>query len=139
MGNSIRRCLLILEGIRELHKMGFQNIRILPYIAPSGMYWRLEIIDELSHQKLLYSSGGNNIGSSQIKLNDKPESVANIIKSELNLKEKYEDVEYGIWFECMVQTAIGIKQLPWAFDDMTYNRDYWHLGDIKFPIPPNGS
>ena len=32
-----------LELVVALHERGFQRLRILPYLAPSGLYWRLEI------------------------------------------------------------------------------------------------
>lgn len=35
-----RRCLRLLAMVQELHKAGYQLIRIAPGLAPSGCYWR---------------------------------------------------------------------------------------------------
>lgn len=35
-----RRCVRVLAMVHELHKAGYQRIRILPMLAPSGCYWR---------------------------------------------------------------------------------------------------
>lgn len=36
----IRRCVRVLSMVHELHKAGYQKIRILPMIAPNGASWR---------------------------------------------------------------------------------------------------
>lgn len=40
---TARRATRVLAMVHELHKAGYQRIRVLPYLAPSGMYWRCEI------------------------------------------------------------------------------------------------
>lgn len=35
-----RRCVRVLSMVHELHKAGYQRIRILPMLSPSGCYWR---------------------------------------------------------------------------------------------------
>ncbi len=37
---TIRRCIRVLAMVHELHKAGYQRIRVLPMMAPSGCYWR---------------------------------------------------------------------------------------------------
>ncbi|WP_165252350.1 hypothetical protein [Paludisphaera soli] len=37
---TYRRALRVLRMVHELHKIGYQRIRIAPGMAPSGMYWR---------------------------------------------------------------------------------------------------
>lgn len=39
---EIEPCIRMIEMTRELHTLGYQQIRIFPYIAPSGCYWRVE-------------------------------------------------------------------------------------------------
>ena len=38
-----RACLRVLGTLAELHKAGYQRLRGMPFISPSGMYWRLWI------------------------------------------------------------------------------------------------
>ena len=39
----IRRAQRILLRVHELHKLGYQRLRIVPGMAPSGMYWRCSV------------------------------------------------------------------------------------------------
>ncbi|MCL2597545.1 MAG: hypothetical protein FWD66_07810 [Paludibacter sp.] len=34
----------LLLMVRELHCLGFEKLRIIPHIAPSGLYWRCEFV-----------------------------------------------------------------------------------------------
>ncbi len=35
--------LRVLQSVHELHKLGYQRVRIVPGMAPSGMHWRCSI------------------------------------------------------------------------------------------------
>lgn len=37
---NYRRCVRVLAMVHELHKAGYQRVRILPMLSPSGCYWR---------------------------------------------------------------------------------------------------
>jgi len=39
----IRRAVRVLRMVHELHKRGYQRLRIVPGIAPSGLFWRVSI------------------------------------------------------------------------------------------------
>ena len=34
----------LLEMVSELHRLGYERLRIAPYLAPSGMWWRCQIV-----------------------------------------------------------------------------------------------
>ena len=38
-----RRAVRVMAMVGELHKLGYQQLRIVPGVAPSGMYWRCNI------------------------------------------------------------------------------------------------
>lgn len=40
--NEIQPCIRMIEMTHELHVLGYQKIRIFPYLSPSGCNWRLE-------------------------------------------------------------------------------------------------
>lgn len=42
LSNSVLHCIRMLEMTHELHVLGYQRIRIFPYMAPSGCHWRIE-------------------------------------------------------------------------------------------------
>jgi hypothetical protein len=35
----IRRAVRVLSAVGELHKRGYQRLRVMPYMAPSGGFW----------------------------------------------------------------------------------------------------
>jgi hypothetical protein len=39
--NPARKLMLV---VRKLHLMGYEGLRLAPYLAPSGMYWRAQIV-----------------------------------------------------------------------------------------------
>jgi len=39
----VRRSLRVLVMVHELHKLGYQRLRIAPGMSPSGMFWRCSI------------------------------------------------------------------------------------------------
>ena len=39
----IRRAVRVLAMVGELHKRAYQRLRVMPYMAPSGIYWRCSI------------------------------------------------------------------------------------------------
>jgi hypothetical protein len=41
--SDYRRCVRVLAMVHELHKAGYQRIRVLPMLSPSGSYWRAMI------------------------------------------------------------------------------------------------
>jgi hypothetical protein len=42
---ALRDAARLIAMVHELHKAGYQRIRILPGMAPSGLYWRCSISD----------------------------------------------------------------------------------------------
>jgi hypothetical protein len=36
----IRRAVRVLAMVGELHKRGYQRLRVMPFMSPSGLYWR---------------------------------------------------------------------------------------------------
>ena len=48
MATSSRKVLLL---VHELHKMGYQQLRIAPGMSPSGMYWRCSIAPAISFSR----------------------------------------------------------------------------------------
>jgi hypothetical protein len=39
----IRHAVRVLVMVGELHKLGYQRLRVMPHMAPSGTYWRCTI------------------------------------------------------------------------------------------------
>jgi hypothetical protein len=41
--HHVRRAVRVLAMIGELHKRGFQRLRLMPHMSPSGLHWRCAI------------------------------------------------------------------------------------------------
>jgi hypothetical protein len=50
----IRRAVRVLAMVSELHKIGYQRLRVMPFMSPSGAYWRCSI----ASTKLFYRNHG---------------------------------------------------------------------------------
>ncbi|GGG46532.1 hypothetical protein GCM10010964_37370 [Caldovatus sediminis] len=42
--DPLRRSVRVLAMVGDLHKRGYQRVRVMPYMAPSGCHWRCEIV-----------------------------------------------------------------------------------------------
>lgn len=40
---AVRRSIRVVAMVSELHKAGYQRLRVMPYLSPSGAHWRLAI------------------------------------------------------------------------------------------------
>lgn len=43
---QIRHAVRVLEMVGELHKNGYQKLRVMPFMSPSGMHWRCWVGNE---------------------------------------------------------------------------------------------
>ena len=138
----------LLEGIEDLHRRGYENVRALPSISPSGFHWRLQIeagmtrdqpnarFEEPTSSNIVYSNsaveqfaGGVVTGATPLR------AVGDLILAELALTEKGSDPRYAAWFRQLVELSRSGDQLPWAFDDYGWRRGGW-FGNNSLPGPP---
>ena len=59
-----KAALKLLEAVRVLHERGYELIRIFPYDAPSGCYWRCTI----SAKRTLIRNTGSFLRKIQVKI-----------------------------------------------------------------------
>ncbi len=132
----------LLFMVQELHKRGFGKLRIVPYIAPSGMYWRCDFINEAKTQRTLASNWINNHenenSSEEIKLTTQE-------LADLFIKENAEFIghckgmneEYVKWYSEML-LKLKKSELPYAFDDYTLTKGFWETSENnKIETLPN--
>jgi hypothetical protein len=57
---TIRRAIRVLSMVGELHKRGYQRLRAMPYMSPSGAYWRCVIgpVDDFCRNHGAILAGG---------------------------------------------------------------------------------
>lgn len=119
----------LLFMVEELHQRGYGKLRIIPYLAPSGLHWRCNFIDENKESKVIVS---NWINEHEDK-HSKDEIQLTIQElADLFVKEndafiehcKGENKKYENWYsEMLKQLTTG--ELPYAFSDYESSRDFW--------------
>ena len=150
----------LLFMVAELHRRGYESLRILPYMAPSGLYWRCAIgpaalfsvehgatvSESARHEDLVsYSSGqeacyfewGDCTDSSTEQLADLFEQSF----SDMLAQSRDADPDYVNWFADMLkQTEPG--GLVYAFADWDCDENVLHvIGKCEretIPLPPPG-
>lgn len=140
--------LRILEGIEDLHRRGYENVRVLPSISPSGVYWRVLIQAGMTQDQrdarpqdvtaphVLYSNGAGAEFAGGVVTGATPQrAVGDLILAELAPLEKAADPAYAQWFGRLVDICRRTDQLPWAFDDYGQRAGGW-FGDDSLPWPP---
>lgn len=158
----IARQLVLLRAVTLLHEWGYESVRALPYMSPSGMYWRMEIralddaddptVEDLhrlfngSGSTIYYSSAGCEQFSQELhqdiadgRVN--PEQVARAILEALPgvTPRTGADPSYVEWFAQLTSTAEALETVPFAFDDSWEPRPGWQfIGHpyLRFDEPP---
>lgn len=156
------RQLVILRAVALLHEWGYESIRALPYMSPTGIYWRVAVralddadtpgaadiheqFDESGHT-LHYTSGGCQYFSADMNRDialgrASTEQVARAIMEVLPAAKRRpgEDPEYIDWFSRLVATADALETVPFAFDDSWDDSPGWQFIDhryLRFAEPP---
>ena len=141
--------------VRELHGMGYEQLRIAPDVAPSGLFWRLSICaasNTLSehgavmrdyHQGAHYSSSDlDQYFDWDDAADDSPSELAQkFIKRFPELAEagKGDDPAYIRWYEDMLRVTEP-DGLPFPLSDVPSSDDrlgiFYGSMDIEMPLPP---
>lgn len=152
---TARKLMLV---VRELHLMGYEGLRLAPYIAPNGMYWRAKIVPikyiTPEHGAMSYPfskyegipnyTTGNNYNYFELDTveSNTPRQIAEkfIIRfQELAQLGKLEDPEYVQWYVEML-AATEPDGVIYAFADYEFPSDRMPVGypneDIFVPLPP---
>lgn len=138
----------IILMLDELHKRGYEQLRILPGLSPSGFYWRWRIYPKalLGNDKYLERNlnlpssitSGCPYGSTgkEASCNDYKELADEFISLYQNVIEagKRPDAEYIRWFQQIVNKAKE-NIVPLAYYDY-FNAKEWEFSDredLSFP------
>lgn len=123
----------LLFMVRELHERGFEKLRIIPSISPSGTHWRCKFITgardiSFTASNWIYNFEGEN---KQKKIKQTPKELADLfLKENSDFLEqcKGDNKEYVKWFAEMVDN-LNEGELPYAFDDYFPPSDFWKTTD----------
>lgn len=118
---------LLLFMVRELHKLGFEKLRVIPSISPSGLHWRCQFINTSKYGECYASNwiGEKEINAEEIKLSA-GELANEFIKDNPEFMEpcKGKNKEYTKWYSEMLD-GLQKGELPFAFSDDYSRKGYW--------------
>ena len=154
-----KNCRRLLLMVKELHAMGYEQLRIVPGVAPSGMYWRLAICPasdtlpehgarmrvQMHDTAARYSTGsGSEYYGWTDAADDTPRQLAEkfVARFPILAKQgKRDDPAYVQWFEEMLQSTEP-DGLVYAYAAWDWDCPDDRLGilsksqDIMVPLPP---
>ena len=158
---SQRAAINVLLMVHELHKRGFQRLRIVPGMSASGMYWRVTILPRtrvlrshgaMSHDwtwggpEPFYTSGQESkYFDWDDAVEDGPAELADKFLErfpEITEASRGSDWEYAGWYLEMLGKA-QVGDLPIAYADWYDNPDPQWLPTTRgfqsgLPMPPPG-
>lgn len=143
----------ILQGVHELHRRGYQQVRIYPGMSPSGMYWRVLVFDahdcpdetrshSLSDGRLLsYSTGGKTeFLDAVVDHESTPGEVADLILSRMTwLDAPVADPAYASWYDRLMALVNEQDAEPVAYSDSYVQPPGWEIGwggSVHIEPPP---
>lgn len=142
-----RMAIHLLESVRVLHDRGYQTVRALPYMSPSGLYWRVEIsdtpffTDASARRSVGYSTaGGLELVGTEVAATTTPEALADLIQSALPGLVPAEDARYREWYSRLVDLVKERDELPVAFSDSYVDEPGWEIGwgsGVRYSEPPD--
>lgn len=152
---TVRRAQRVLLMVHELHKLGYQRLRIVPGMSPSGMHWRCAITPTsnvlsthgampVNYSKMVnYSSADKNVyfGWKDAKYDTARELAVKFIERfpEVTHEGLGRDWVYTGWYVEMLGLAErGI--FPIAYSDLDDDPGWLNTtkGCRLLPMPPSG-
>ncbi|GAA3800935.1 hypothetical protein [Cellulomonas soli] len=145
--------LRILQGVAALHRRGHQQVRIMPGMSPSGMYWRLNLTHATNlgesgagfpqdrRATLDYTTGdGADFAGIAVTAATSPDQVADaVLAARPHLARPERDWAYAGWFAELLGLVEQQNRLPVAFADWFEESLGWEVGwgsGVRFPMPP---
>jgi len=120
----------ILFVARELHKRGYENLHVVPSIAPTGLAWRcrFDVISNGEKQSVPVSNWISQFVENENKeIEQSHQELADLFeKEEADFLEKCkgEDREYAEWYSEMLN-KLEEEELPYAFGEYFGSAEFW--------------
>lgn len=152
-----RRAVRVLAMVGELHKLGFQGLRIFPGLSSSGAYWRCMIVPrsqvlrkhgawaaEWDWHAPFYTSGSDNeyFGWTDATKDSARDLARKFLERFPHVAERgrHRDLEYAGWYVEMLGLA-EYGALPIAYADYQEPDQEWLHSSrpgTRIPMPPGG-
>ena len=125
----------LLLMVKELHKRGYGNMRIIPSLSPSGVYWRCSFLDKATRKQFNTMDWIFDLeeGRNCIEINLTLKTMADMfVRDNGEFVElcKGKDEEYTKWYAEMV-ARLEEDELPYAFADYFSPSGFWKTSNGK--------
>ena len=127
-------CRRVMQMVAELHKLGYEGLRIVPGMAPSGMYWRCCVTHvgnirgddgamavDFGEALAEYSTGSEDLffGWEDAKDDTPGQMAEKFVEREGEIAEKGrgQDPDYVAWYRAMLEWCVKEDAFPVAYDD----------------------
>ncbi|MWC00123.1 macro domain-containing protein [Agromyces seonyuensis] len=133
MGTTVR----LLEGVRELHRRGFQGVRVRCGLAPSGLFWRFHVLTPEGGD-LGWSSGAeHDYFGLHVDPSTPSGAVADRMLELLPPIEPSRDPVYAGWLSGLIAVAVAEHAAPFSFADFPLEHPGYSVGAAAYPYEPD--
>ena len=132
----------LLFVVKELHSRGYEKLRIVPSLSPSGLSWRCSFVVKSGSQlkSIIASNWLQDVMNVSSKNEYSIEELTDMFAREHQhflAHCKGKNKEYVEWYSKMLLTLTE-GELPYAFADFFPPTDYWKTSKLqKIPTLPN--
>lgn len=119
----------LLFMVKVLHARGYEKLRVIPSLSPSGLGWRCKFINETKDSELIASNWiyKHEDENSKEEIKRTPQELADLfIKENLEFIDhsKGENEQYTKWYSEMLE-SLKKDELPFAFSDYFGSTSFW--------------
>jgi hypothetical protein len=123
----------LLFVVKELHIRGFENLRVIPSLSPTGLAWRCNFISVADREKeaIVTSTWIENYFSKEKNIEYSIDELTDMFEREyVNFLKlcKGENKEYVEWYSMMLD-KLKEGELPYAFAEYFSPTDYWKTSE----------
>ena len=131
----------LLFAVRELHRRGYERLRIRAGMAPSGMSWRCELVAPTGERRPMYTSGMQRqyFGWEDAESDD-GSALADKVEQRfpaLVASARGTDAAYARWYVQLLAKTVGDVPVSY-WDDVDGSGCYWRPWSAhdRLPDPP---
>ncbi len=123
----------LLFVVKELHIRGFENLRIIPSLSPTGLAWRCNFVSVSDRNKeaIVTSTWIEKKFSKEKNIEYSIDELTDMFEREyVNFLKmcKRENKEYVEWFSMMLD-KLKEGELPYAFAEYFSPTDFWKTSE----------
>ena len=129
----------LLYVVLELHKRGYENLRVVPSLSPTGLAWRCSFVSH-PDKGIIVSTWISQFSTDDREIEQTIEELAdNFVREYSSFLQscRGKNTEYSEWYKKML-LQLDVDELPYAFAEYFSPTDYWKTSkDKKIQTLPN--